>query len=61
MAPTLSSHHQQVAYLAFCLAEELSLSYEKHKNIFLAALIHDIGALTIDEKLTLIDSEPFCE
>lgn len=59
MAPTLSSHHQQVAYLAFCLAEELSLPYERQKNIFLAALIHDIGALTIDEKLTLIDSEPF--
>jgi response regulator RpfG family c-di-GMP phosphodiesterase len=59
MAPHLSSHHQQVAYLSFRIAEELALPYEQIKSVFLAALVHDIGALSINEKLTLIDAEPF--
>jgi len=58
MAPHLSNHHQRVAYLAFRLAEQIKLPIEQQKNIFQAALIHDIGALSTDEKLELIENEP---
>jgi len=58
MSPHLSNHHQQVAYLAFRLAEQIDLPIEQQKNCFQAALIHDIGALSTDEKLNLIENEP---
>jgi len=58
MSPHLSNHHQRVAYLAFRLAEQIDLPVEQQKNCFQAALIHDIGALSTDEKLDLIEDEP---
>ncbi|WP_324823977.1 HD-GYP domain-containing protein [Sinanaerobacter sp. ZZT-01] len=57
MSPTLSKHHQQVAYLAFRLAERLGLSIERQKNIILASLVHDIGALSKKERLEIIETE----
>lgn len=54
----LSRHQHQVAYLAVRIAEELGLSLERQRDIFIAATIHDIGALSTKEKLELIESEP---
>lgn len=54
----LTNHHQQVAYLAFCLSEYIGLPQSEQRDIFLAALIHDIGALSTKEKLELIETEP---
>lgn len=54
----LSNHHQQVAYLSYWLAEEMKLPENEQKDLFLAALIHDMGALSIREKLEIIESEP---
>ncbi len=58
VSPKLSNHHQQVAYLAFRLSEHINLTVEQQKDVFLAALIHDIGALSTNEKLELLESEP---
>jgi len=58
MSPHLSNHHQRVAYLAFRIAEQIDLPVEQQKNTFQAALIHDIGALSTNEKLDLIENEP---
>lgn len=58
MAPFLSNHHQRVAYLSFRLAQEIRLSIEEQREIYLAALVHDIGALSMDEKLELIENDP---
>jgi HD-GYP domain-containing protein (c-di-GMP phosphodiesterase class II) len=58
VSPNLSNHQQQVAYLAFRLAEQMKLSIERQKNIFLAALVHDIGALSMKERLEIIEKEP---
>ncbi len=49
MSANLSLHHQKVACLVFRLAEQLDLPLERYRNLFLSALIHDIGALYIDE------------
>jgi len=59
VSPKLSNHHQQVAYLAFRLAEQIELSIERQKNIYFAALAHDIGALSMKERLEIIEKEPF--
>jgi HD-GYP domain len=52
------NHHQQVAYLSFQLAKELNMPIERQKEIFLAALVHDIGALSVDERMEIIEREP---
>src|SRR5690606_6987532 len=49
---------QQVAYLAYRLAEYLDLPSNEQYDIFLASLIHDIGALSIKERFELIESAP---
>ncbi|MDV3426221.1 MAG: HD domain-containing protein [Bacillota bacterium] len=59
VSPNLSNHHQQVAYLAFRLAEQMKLSIERQENIFFAALVHDIGAFSTKERLEIIEKEPF--
>lgn len=53
----LSRHQQQVAYIAYRLAEQLGYSDEQKRDVFLAGLIHDIGALSTKEKLELIETE----
>jgi HD-GYP domain-containing protein (c-di-GMP phosphodiesterase class II) len=54
----LSNHHQQVAYLAFRLSEHINLPIEQQYDINLAALIHDIGALSSQEMFELVEAEP---
>ena len=58
VSPKLSNHHQQVAYLAFRLSERMDLTIEQQYDIFIASLIHDMGALPTRERLELIETEP---
>lgn len=58
ISPIITRHHQQVAYLSYRLCEQLEFSGEQTKDIFLAALVHDIGALSVEEQLSLIELEP---
>lgn len=58
ISPMLASHQQQVAYLSYRLAEQLGLSVQERKEIFLAALVHDIGALSTNELLSITEHEP---
>jgi HD-GYP domain-containing protein (c-di-GMP phosphodiesterase class II) len=58
ISPELANHHQQVAYLAFKIAEQLDLPDEQKKELVLASLLHDVGALSLDERLELIENEP---
>lgn len=48
ISSNLSMHHQKVACIAYRIAEQLELPVNQRRDIFLAALIHDIGALSID-------------
>jgi HD-GYP domain-containing protein (c-di-GMP phosphodiesterase class II) len=56
--PNLSSHQQQVAYLSLRLGEQLKLPQKQLQGVFLAGLVHDIGALSASEMLELIETEP---
>ncbi len=54
----VANHHQQVAYLAFRIGEQLDLPAEQKKSLMLAGLLHDVGAFSLDERLALIENEP---
>jgi HD-GYP domain-containing protein (c-di-GMP phosphodiesterase class II) len=58
VSPELSGHHLQVARLAFHIAQQMVLNEEAKRNVFLAGLVHDIGALSARERLSLIEAEP---
>jgi HD-GYP domain-containing protein (c-di-GMP phosphodiesterase class II) len=54
----LANHHHQVAYLSYRLAEQLGIPETRKTNTFIAALVHDVSALSINERLEIIESEP---
>lgn len=58
VSPLLSNHQQQVAYLSYYLSRKLELPAAEQKDIFLAALVHDLGALSMNERLDIIEKEP---
>lgn len=57
ISPEVANHHQQVAYLAFKIGEQLGLPDEEKKSLVLAGLLHDAGTLSLDERLELLESE----
>ena len=59
VSPELSGHHQQVAYLAYKIAERVGIPERGRKNLMLAGLLHDIGVLSTTERLELLENEPF--
>ncbi|MCL2254863.1 MAG: HD domain-containing protein, partial [Lachnospiraceae bacterium] len=50
-SPTLSNHHRKVTYLSCCLAKEMNLPDDEIKDIALAAILHDIGAFSLEEHI----------
>lgn len=56
-SPEVANHHQQVAYLAFKLGEQMNLPPRQKKTLMLAELLHDVGAFYPDERLSLNESE----
>lgn len=58
VVPELRAHHQQVAYLAYKIAERLGIPERGRKDLMLAGLLHDIGALSTSERLELLENEP---
>ncbi|MEA5040390.1 MAG: HD domain-containing protein [Clostridiaceae bacterium] len=50
-------HHQQVAYLAYRIAVHMDLPVEQQKNLMLAGLLHDVGAFSLEERLSLTEEE----
>lgn len=56
-SPALSQHQQRTAYISLKLARMAHLSTERLENIFSAAILHDIGALSPDEKISIHDSK----
>lgn len=58
ITPELYNHHQQVAYLAYRIAEHKGLPKTQQQNIFIAALLHDVGALKANDRLEIFEYEP---
>ncbi len=53
--PKLSHHHLKVAYLSYRLGEMLGLSPTQKENLLLAGFLHDIGAFSLEERLSALD------
>ncbi|MBF0317900.1 MAG: HD domain-containing protein [Nitrospirae bacterium] len=53
----LSNHHLRVACIADDIAAAYNLSKQERVNIFLAAVLHDIGVFSLREKLELTHYE----
>lgn len=51
----ISQHQQRTAYIALEICKSAGLSIEEIRRVFVAALLHDTGAITIEEKRLLHD------
>ncbi|NLJ60195.1 MAG: HD domain-containing protein [Firmicutes bacterium] len=49
--PTVVNHHSHVAYISLKLGEELGLPQPKQAQLAIAGLLHDVGALSLEERL----------
>lgn len=59
--PLLDKHHYRVTYLSLRIAEELKLDSDTRQRIFLAGMLHDIGAISFPPSLSSLkftDFEP---
>jgi HD-GYP domain-containing protein (c-di-GMP phosphodiesterase class II) len=64
-SPLLAQHQQRTAFIAWEIGKAAGLSEEMIENIFIGALLHDIGAFSVEEKLSFRNfedenSEPHC-
>ena len=54
---SLAMHQQRVAFIAWELGKQAKLEEKRIENVFIAGLLHDIGALSLEEKKSLHDNE----
>jgi hypothetical protein len=54
---SLAMHQQRTAFIAWELGKQAKLEETRIEHIFIAGLLHDIGALSIEDKKTLHDNE----
>jgi len=52
-SPQIASHQMKTAFLAWKIAQAARLPEDKIEKLYLAALLHDIGALSLEEKIQL--------
>ncbi len=55
VSPTVVNHHSRVAYISLKLGEELGLPQPKQTQLAIAGLLHDIGALSLQERLESLE------
>ncbi|AMV72805.1 HD domain-containing protein [Desulfuromonas carbonis] len=55
--PELVDHHKRVAYIACAIAREMGLGEEASTELLVAGKLHDIGALSLQERLRLLSFE----
>jgi HD-GYP domain-containing protein (c-di-GMP phosphodiesterase class II) len=51
--PTIHQHQHRTAFISFEIAKNITANPETIENVFLAALLHDIGAVTVEEKISV--------
>ncbi|BBO17779.1 two-component response regulator [Candidatus Brocadia pituitae] len=49
--PHFADHQKRVASLACCMAEEMGISKERIAGIYLAAMVHDIGRVSVSPEI----------
>lgn len=57
VSPSVVNHHKLVAYIGCSIAKELNLPEEQINDITLAGAVHDVGGLSLKERLDLLAFE----
>ena len=55
--PSLIQHQQRTAFAVWGMGKAAGLSSERLEQIFIAALLHDIGAFSLEEKISIRNFE----
>ena len=56
-APELNNHHKKVAYISWRIAQEINLPEAELQELILAAMLHDIGAFSLEDRLQALEFE----
>ncbi len=57
VSPAVANHHKQVAYVAFSIGGELGLPVEEQRDLVLAGALHDIGGLSLKDRIDAMKFE----
>lgn len=57
VSPHVVDHHKRVAYIATSIAREMGLSEEAQEDLMMAGLLHDIGAISLRDRLDALKFE----
>jgi len=57
ISPVVADHQKRVAYLAARLAGAVGLDRQQQRQVFAAGALHDIGALSLSDRLSALDFE----
>jgi len=55
--PSLTQHQQRTAFVVWQMGKAARFSNERLEKLFIAALLHDIGAFSLEEKIALRNFE----
>ena len=54
---SLAMHQQRTAFIAWELGKQAKLPGKRIENVFIAGLLHDIGALSLEEKTSIHENK----
>jgi HD-GYP domain-containing protein (c-di-GMP phosphodiesterase class II) len=57
VSPMVADHHKRVAYIAYSIAREMNLSQPKIRDLVIAGALHDVGGLSLDERIKVMRFE----
>ena len=57
VAPALNNHHKKVANISCNIALAMELPNSEVQDIVLAAVLHDIGAFSVEERIELLEPD----
>ena len=57
VSPVFSGRHRQVAYIALSISREMGLPESERSTIAFAAALHDMGALSVRERVSAMEFE----
>lgn len=60
VSPRVVNHHQRVAYFASSIAAEMGVEQETLTDIIVAGLLHDAGAISLQNRLEVMNFEIQC-
>ncbi|MBI5205027.1 MAG: HD domain-containing protein [Nitrospirae bacterium] len=57
VSPAVVDHHKRVAFIASSIAAEIGLSEKAQEDLIMAGLLHDIGAISLKDRLDALNFE----